>query len=234
MEAKLKSISRRIHWSLVLKAAVFALAWLWLPFPLFFLIALYLYFVPLFQSGKLAFPFFVLLVLAYVQTPTPFFAVVFGAALYVIFLIKDLLVIDRRSMYEFLVLALSFLLLRALYMRFNEGAQGMALWYAFIVAAAIVLLLRSLVRASGGTAPRDEPVALFLSFALLTQVIIVGLFLPLDFIAQSLLVFLVAFFLIDTIPEHLAGGVSRKKILVTAMVLFALVTIVVGSAQWGL
>ncbi len=234
MVAKLKSISRRIHWSLVLKAAVFALAWLLLPFWIFFLVALYLYFVPPFQSGKLALPFFVLLVLAYVQPPGPFFAVVFGAALYVIFLIKDLLVIDRRSLYEFLVLVLSFLLLRALYVRFDEGAQGVALWYAFFVAAAIVLLLRSLARASGGTVPREEPVAFFLSFVLIVQAIIVGLFLPLDFIAQSLLVFLVAFFLIDTIPEHLAGGASRKKILVTAMVLFALATIVVGSAQWGL
>ena len=46
MAGKLKSISRQIHWSLLLKAAVFALAWFFVPFWLFFLIALYLYFIP--------------------------------------------------------------------------------------------------------------------------------------------------------------------------------------------
>jgi len=241
MAARLKSISRQIHWSLLLKAAVFALAWFWLPFWLFFFVALYLYFVPLFQSRKLAVPFFVLLILSYAQPPSALFALVFGAIFYAIFLIKDLLVIDRRSAYELLVLALSFLLLRGFYMKFDEGIEGWALWYAFLAAAALALLVRSFLDALSGEGPveahfrrREEHMAGWFSFLLLAQTLIAGLFLPLDFIYQSALVFLVVVLLVELLQEHFSTGLSRTKILTTAMTVFTLFVVVLGSARWGL
>ena len=247
MAAKLKSISKQIHWSLVLKAGVFALAWLLLPFWLFFLIALYLYFVPLFHARKLAIPFFFLLLLAFLQPSGLLFALIFGAVFYAIFLVKDLLVIDRRSMYELLVLALSLLFLRFFYMTLDQGITGWALWYAFLGAAALAILVRSFLGALHGEgvaqaqAPAEAPVrdlrtriAAWLSFALFFQALITGLFLPLDFIYQSTLIFLVTVLLVELFQGYFSAELSRKKVLATLMTVFALFVFVLGSAQWGL
>lgn len=230
MVEKLKSISRRIHWSLVLKAAVFALAWWFLPFWLFFLISLYLYCIPWFQTDALAVPFFILLILCFVQPPSILFAAVFGAIFYVALLIKGLLLINRRSAYELLVLALAFLLLRDFYLTFNSGVSGTAFFGALFLAAALALLLRCLVNAD-----RDiMRVVTWLSFLLFTQILFVGLFLPVDFVYQSITVFLAVVLLIDLIPEAVSGAITRNKILTTATTIFALSVIVLTSARWGL
>lgn len=240
MAATLKSISRRIHWSLALKAAVFALAWFLLPFWLFFLIALYLYFVPLFNAGKLAVPYFVLLLLCFLQAPSVLSALLFAVLFYALFLIKDLLVIDRRVAHELLIFVLSFLLLRDFYLRFNEGVAGWALWYAFLASGVLALLTRNFL----GALPRPEPllrgktgalrVAGWLSFLLFTQVLVVGLFLPLDFIYQSVLIFLFVVLITELFQEYFSAGLTRESALATAMTVFALFVIVLSSARWGL
>ncbi|HEX4104194.1 MAG TPA: hypothetical protein VHZ04_01805 [Candidatus Paceibacterota bacterium] len=207
-----------------------------LPFWLFFLIALYLYFVPLFQAGKLAVPFFVLLITTYVQAPDPLFIIVFGAVFYFLLLIKDLLLIDRRSAHELLVLVLSFLLLRDFYMAFPQGISGAALWYALFTAILVALLARNLVRGGTGqgTDLGGERMALWLIFSLVWQATIVGLFLPLDFVYQMLAVFLVVILVIDLIPDYLFGTFERTKALTTITVVLILFAVILGSAQWGL
>jgi hypothetical protein len=236
MVVKLKSISKRIHWSLVLKAAVFALAWVWFPFWLFSIVALYLYFAPLFQARRLAVPFFTLLLLCYLQTPGTTFAVIFGSVFYAILLIKDLLLIDRRSAYELLVLVLTFLLLRDFYSTFNGGINGSTLIYSFLIAGVFVFLARSFIRGFAGdaaAAAATDRVAVLLFFLLFWQILIAGLFLPVDFIYQSVTAFLVAVLLVDLVPEYLFGNLSRTKILAASTVIFALFVIVLGSARWG-
>jgi len=238
MEAKLRSILKRIHWSLVLRAAVFALAWLWLPFWVFFLLSFYLYLIPFFRPGKLAIPFSALLLLTFIQPPGALVALVFGAMFYAILLIKDLLLIDRRSAHELITLALSFLLLRDFYMKFNEGIGGPALFYSFLTAVVLGLLMLSYMGSSheddAAIAWPMERTAIWLSFLFLWQILIAGLFLPLDFIYQSVVVFLVVVLLIDLVPEHIFGGLSKTKTLMAASVIFALFVIVLGSARWGL
>jgi hypothetical protein len=213
------------------------LAWIFLPFWLFFLISLYLYFVPIFRSGKLAVPFFILLILSYLQPTGWIFGIIFGIVFYLTLLIKGLLLIDRRSAYEFLVLALSFLLVRDFYLRFAMGIGGTALLFSFIVAAAFALLLNSFVRCFREEVTESEGVAraaIWLSFLIFWQIMIAGLFLPADFIYQSVIVFLIAVLLTDLIPEYLFGGLSRAKILTATTVTFGLFVIVLGSGRWGL
>ncbi len=247
MAVTLKSISRRIHWSLALKAAFFALAWLVLPFWLFFLIALYLYFVPLFQAGKLAVPYFVLLLLCFLQGHSIFSTLLFAVIFYALFLIKDLLVIDRRATHELLVFVLSFLLVRDFYIRFDQGVAGGALFYAFLVAVVLALLVRNFLRQFPAEPAGPESgahrgtlrVAGWLSFMLFTQVLITGLFLPLDFIYQSALVFLFVVLVVELFQEYFTAGsadagLSRNGILATAMTIFALFVIVLSSARWSL
>ena len=230
MVARLKSISRRIHWSLVLRAAIFALAWVWLPFWLFLLIALYLYFCRGSSTGTLAVPFLILLILCLIQPPELLFAAIFGAIFYIILLIKGLLLINRRSAYELLVLTLSFLLLRDFYLAFNGGVSGAAFFGAILLAVALALLLRCLTNADRDVAR----VVSWLSFLLFIQILFAGLFLPVDFIYQSVLVFLAVVLIIDLVPEAVSGGLARNKILATGMTVFALFTVVLASARWGL
>jgi len=66
------------------------------------------------------------------------------------------------------------------------------------------------------------------------QLFLVGLFLPLNFLYQSAIVFLVAAILIDLVPQYIFGQLSRTKVLATGTVLFALLVIVLASARWTL
>lgn len=258
MVEKLKSILRRTHWSLLVRAAIFAVSWYLLPLWLFTLIALYLYFVPIFRSGRLAAPFLILVILTYIEAPNPIFMVVFGLIFYVLLLIKGLFLIDRRSAFEILVLMLSFLLLRDFYMALPQGIVGPSLWYAFLAAILITLLARSFVKylseeeatsavlgpVPTASAPIETPemrmhragekerMALWLTFLLIWQTLIVGLFLPVDFIYQTVAVFLVAVIIIDLMPEYLFGGLTRAKILTTVTIVLVLFALVLTAAHW--
>lgn len=263
MEERLRSILRRIHWSSLLKAAIFAAVWLWLPFWVFVLVAFYLYFIPWFKPGRLAFPFLALVVLAFLEAQSFPFALIFGAIFYCILLVRDLLVLDRRSVYEVIVLALAFFFLRGFYQFFNEGiggstgSGGAALFYAFLVAAVIAALLRSFLgafpedasltasapeaagekaRTAGvpRTGRRIRNAAAWLSFLLFAQIGIVCLFLPLDFTYQAIAAFLVVVLFIDLVAEYIFAGLSRNKMLGVSSTVFILLAIVLSSARWGL
>jgi hypothetical protein len=235
MAEKLKSISRQIHWSLLLRAAVFALAWFFFPFWLFFLVALYLYFVPLFQAGAFVIPFFVVLVLAFIHAPSVLFALALGAIFYYLLLIKDLLLIDRVAAYELLVLVLSFFLFREFYQSFGSGFAGGALWFASLIAALFGLLMNSFIKFTldpeGGGIRRP---AVLLSLLAVWQFLVLGLFLPLDFIYQSVIVFLIAVLVVDLVPEYCLHGPVRSKIFATSTVVFAFLVLILASARWGI
>jgi len=209
----------------------------WLPFWLFFLISLYLYAERLFHSRSLAVPFSTLLLLCYIQSPSAPFAIIFGGVFYFILLIKNLILIDRRSAYELVVLTLTFLLARDFYAAWNGGVTGAAVAYAFLAAAVFGFLARSFIRffknditVSVGV-PRT---AVTLMVLLMWQAFIAGLFLPVDFTYQTVMVFLVAVLLIDLVPQHLTGNITRAKVFTAASVIFTLFVVVLGSARWGL
>jgi hypothetical protein len=71
-----------------------------------------------------------------------------------------------------------------------------------------------------------------MTFLLMWQLLIVGIFLPLDFLYQSAIIFLVAAILIELVPQYIFGELSRIKVLVTGAVLFSLLVIVIASARW--
>jgi len=247
MAAKLKSITKQIHWSLLVKAAVFALAWFYLPFWLFLLVALYLYFVPPFRAGKLAVFFFTLVILCFLAVPGWFMAFIFAALFYYLLLVKELLVIDRRSARILLAMTLSFLLLRQFYFSFSTGSAGSALMAAFFAAALLSLLLGNLIHNQvesfsdiPGLPTKLSDIAKFprvvtlMAFVFFAQCIVIGLFLPLNFIYQSVIVFLVVVIAIDLIPERISGALSPAKIKTTSIVVFAMLVLVLTSAKWGM
>jgi hypothetical protein len=221
---------------LLLRAAGFALAWFFLPFWLFFLIALYLYFVPLFRMRFLDALFFAILVLAYIHPVNFLFAVLlFGLFAYIL-LIKNLLLIDRKSAYELLVFALTFFLLRDFYGQFNAGISFVAVGWGLLLALLIGVLLNSFMSSQGavGDKPGMRRISSWLCFLVMWQLIILALFLPLDFIYQSIIVFLLGITILDLVPEYYLGSLTREKIYLTGTTVFAVLVIVLASARWVL
>jgi hypothetical protein len=238
MAEKLKSILKRTSWSLLLKAVIFGVAWWVLPFWLFLIIALYLYFVPNAGAGKVKAPFFVLLLISLLQHQNVLAAAIFAGAFYCILLIKDLLIIDRRSAYEVLMLVLSYMLIRGFFLNTAGSLGGWTLFYSVIVAYAVSALVTSFIK----NFPEGEPsyeVRVFrrmlgwMTFLLMWQLLVVGLFLPVNFLYQAAIVFLVAIIPISFV-QYIFGGFSRTKVLASGMVIFALLVIVLASAHWAL
>jgi len=237
---KLKSILRQTRWSLLLKAAIFAAAWYFIPsFWVFLIVALYAYFVPMPQSRTVAAPFFVLLLLAYLEPVGISFALVFGVAFFYLLLIKELVLIDRKSAHEVVILLLGFILIRDFYAKEGGAMNLLPFFYSFCTALIIGFMLSDFVRFQGVEAqPQPDSElrrpAVWLSTLIIWQFIIVGLFLPVDFIYQAVIVFLGIIPIIDFVPQYLFGDLSREKILTTASVVFSLFVFVLGSARWGL
>jgi hypothetical protein len=225
---------------------VFALAWLYLPFWLFALLALYCYFVPAFHAGRLFVLFFTLLVLCYAEPSTgpgaAAMAVIFGAIFYYLLLKKDLLLLDRATAHELLVIILSFFLFREFFMAFGQGPTVASLVWVFLTALLFALLLNNLITnlavQQPGSASKGNQGTLFrrtavlLSFILMTQCLFIALFLPLNFIYQSTIVFLIAVLLIELLPDHVAGTLSETKIQLAGSVVFGLLVLVLGIAKW--
>jgi hypothetical protein len=237
MVEKSKSILRQIHWSLLLRAAIFAAAWFFLPFWLFLLIALYLYFFPLSQGTSLAIPFLVLLLLCLILHPSILLALILGAIFFYTLLIKDLLLIDRKSAYEVLTFLLSFLLLRSFYENAGGGLTLASLTLAFLVGFIITLLVRSFISSFSEAVPERASVrkiVYWLFFILSWQLVVAGLFLPLDFIYQSAVIFLGLVTLIDLIPQYLFRELVPAKIFAVSGMVFTLLAVILASARWGL
>jgi len=238
MEEKLRSILRQIHWSSVLKAGVAAIAWYLFPFWLFLIVVLYLYFVPVSQGYRTTGAFWALVVLAALEPRGVSFMLIFGGIFLYMLLIRDLLLIDRKSAYEILALLLSFLLLRTFYIHEGGGIAGSSLIWSFVTAALLAWLYANYIdtfeaREGAIVSPLSRPVR-WLLFLLSWQFIVAGLFLPLDFVYQSVIVFLALVFFIDLIPQYLFGELTKDKVLITSTMVFSLAVLILGSARWGL
>lgn len=221
-------------------------AWVLFPKWLFILVALYLYFVPLSQAKTVMAPFFALLALCILQPAGWCFAAIVGALFLYTLLIKDLYLIDRKSAYEALSLVLMFLLLRIFYLDMIAHTGILPVLYAFIVAGLFTGLVGGFI---GNFSPEGETtgtaaiattqkttrrVAVRIAFLLFFELIIIGLFLPLDFIYQSVVVFLLIAAIVELLPRYLFGTFSRTRLLTTFSVLFTLLVLVLGSARWEL
>lgn len=240
MAAKLKSILERIPSSLLLRAIVFGAAWFWLPFWLFLIVALYLYLVPLFRPAKLALPFLILLVFAAVEPPNVWLAVLFSVLFYLILGIKDLILIERRSAYEVLVLLTLFLMTMKFFFRFDSWGSNAAFFYAILFGAVSFFLVRGFLDYCELPAPAEADAGkrrnIFVGFLTLTvwQFSLASLFLPLNFWYQSAIVFLAAAVFLELGIDYLGKKLGRRASLLSFSVFFAALVIILGSASWGL
>jgi hypothetical protein len=243
MAAKLTSISKQIHWSSLIRAAVFAAAWWYLPSWLFFIIACCIYFLPAFESGKNLWAFLVLLGVSLATPQSAFMAVLYGALCYYLLMIKDLLVIDRKSARAILAMALSFFLFREYFAIWHAGLSAGSLTWAWVVAFSFGALLNGVIAARRGKEIDDHNnkgvsrlrrAAVFGATLILFEILVVCLFLPVDFIYQSIIVFLAAALLLDLVPAYFFKELEPRRIREAALAMAVLLAVVLASAKWGI
>jgi hypothetical protein len=190
----------------------------------------------------------VLLALTALQSAGFYAAVIFGLIFWYILLIKEFYIIDRKAAYEILVLVLTYLLFRVFYLRAGGGFGSGAIFFALIVAAVVGAFFSSFVKNFGGEKEKEDvspvpaahgrllrQVTASTVFLVVFELLIAGLFLPLDFVYQSSIVFILAALFMEFSSKHLFfGKLSRRRVLVVSSVVFVLLVIILSSARWGL
>ena len=239
MAVKLTSISKQTHWSSLIKAAVFAASWWYLPSWLFVLVACAIYFLPPFESRKNLWSFVVLLGVALATPSSVLMAVLYGALCYYLLLIKGFFVIDRKSARAILAMALSFFLFREFFFAWPAGLSSGSLAWAWIIAIAFGALMNGVIVARRGIEVGDEHAylrraAVGIGALVVFEILVACLFLPVDFIYQSVIAFLGAALLLDLVPAYFFRELEPRRIRATAIGIAALLVIVLASAKWGI
>ena len=137
-------------------------------------------------------------------------------------------------------MALSFFLFREFFSAWQSGISPWALVLAWVVALAFGALMNGVIVARRGKEiddqnsrrPRRAVVGIFALF--LFEILIVCLFLPLDFMYQSIIAFLAAALLLDLVPPYFFHETEPRRIRTTSIAFAALLVIVLASAKWGI
>lgn len=235
MEAKLKSISNLIPWSLLLKAALFGAGWLVLPFWLFIVFALYLYFVPYFQPLKLGVPFGITLLLALLVEANGWLAVFFALIFFFILGIKDLVFVDRQTAYSFLVFVLSFLSVLIFFSKFDYGVSLASFAWLIFSGILIVLLVNSFIKYNLEKIDRRKRNTLLgFSFLLFIEAGLVALFLPVNFFHQTAILFFSFVVIFELMTDYLSQKLSMRRGLMYFSLFFAALVIILASAEFSI
>ena len=175
-----------------------------------------------------------------VTVPTVLMVVIYGALCYYLLLIKDFFVIDRKSARAMLAMALSFFLFREFFFVWHAGFSSGSLVWAWIVAIAFGALTNGVIVARRGIEVDEEHgrrprrAAVGVSTLLLFEVLMVCLFLPVDFVYQSIIAFLAAALILDLVPAYFFHELEPRRVRATAMGIAVLLIVVLASARWGL
>ncbi|RJP44175.1 hypothetical protein C4587_02200 [Candidatus Parcubacteria bacterium] len=241
MEAKLKSAIRRIPWSLVLKTGAVGVIWLTLPVWIAVCAALCFYFVPAFQVRKLALSFALFLWFLAFLDPTPWRAILIASIFYLILGIKDLVLIDRASAYETLIL----LIVAGLFLQFFSQAEfpvGLRMLASTsLLGFLFFLLMRGFLHHPDTPPSLFRPTSGFREFFLaalggfvIWQGAIVLLFLPINLFYQSAILFLIALVFLEVFPYHNGGRLTRGRVVMIFSAFFVLSTVIAATAEWNL
>jgi hypothetical protein len=222
----------------IIKGLLFGAAWYLFPAWLFILAAAYLYFVPFFQSSKF-FPVFVAVMAIYGLAPASLAYALAGGILFGwLIAIRELLFIDRRFAHEVLIFALVFFLLRIVYVAQDTIGMNSFFWALFIAAMVAWMAKGFVDSCMADEAKKQKRPFAAIGIGLLGffawQVIMIGFVIPVDFVYQSLLAFLVTVGMFDLLSAHLLGYAARKKILLTATMVFSGLVILLAAAPFKL
>lgn len=244
MVGKLKSALKRIHWSLACRASAATVIWWALPPAWFVGGAVLLYFYPDWRITKGTLPFSLAVLFAIASPPgvsssplyTALYALFLGVLFYVALGVRGLAFIDRPTAYETLSLLAVFGLSLKLVNLIDPWDGPLAPMVAGFFGIAAMLLARGFSayvahREPLGASGRNALAALLLG-VLVFQAILGILFVPLPPSHKSALAFLFVGVLVESIYGHIAGVLSRRRLLLDVSVFLIFFSIIVGSAPW--
>ena len=241
MVARLKLISNPIPWSLVIKTVVLGGIWYFLPFPIFLVLALYFYLVPMFKPSELAAPYFVTLILAFFLQ-TSFWAAVFVAvSMYLILGTKDLIFINRKAIYETIVFILIFVMFLYFFLGLGSWFGISSILWSVMLALFIYILFKGFLGYEGVLseeltveAKGHKFLVLGLSSFLVWQLTWVLVFLPIGSIYQTAVAFLVSVILLELVLVYFSRSLTARKILMNFTLFFILLVLILTSTRWEL
>ncbi len=242
MAAKFVSITKQIPWSLLLKAFFCGCLWLFAPFWLFVIGALFFYFVPLFRPWRFLFPFLTVFAISLLLPATLWSALFLGALFFLLLGVKDLVFVHRFQSYEafvFLLFAAVFLLSFQLIFSWEHflsfaliGIDGIV----FVGAGASLLSYHRALRTpeSPNEGGGQELLLLWTAGFLVWQLGIALLMLPLTFFSQTAILFVFSVLLLELFVEKSEGRLTRRTLFAYAAAFFLVVVFVLTAAEWGL
>lgn len=220
MVARLKLISSRIPWSLLLKAAVLAVGFALLPFWAFGLLAILIYCLPFFRVRTFLPEFVLILVLAATFPGGGWTAPLFFALFLLLFGMKDLVIVGRSRGYEAMLLLLALLGSIAFYgsAAGNSFRGPVPFLLAMGMGVIAALLLRRIPFEESGTGQSDLFAAV--SGFLVFQLAFLLLFLPFNFLEAAAVLFTFIAGLITALTVWRRGERGQYSIF-TSFALFA-------------
>jgi hypothetical protein len=240
MEEKLKLISGQIHWSLLVKTAVWVLGWWFLPFGLFLVLTFYLYFVPPLRSGQLFWPFFLILVLAFFWRGDAFMGLLLGVLVYLLFGIKDLIFVNRKFVLEVLSIFGLFLLSFAILERIENWFSLRAILGSAFLAVVFGLLFRTFknyrelpkkVEGDDGST-KIEVFMIGVTVFIVFQLAFVLIVLPVPDMYKIALFFATIVAIWEILQKYLDGMLTKRRVLIVASVLLSIFVLLLVSNIW--
>ena len=232
MAEKLKSISRRIPWSLLLKALAFGLAWLILPKWLAMVLAVILYFRPFFSALRLLVPFAALLVVG-LFLPGVWWAAFYEFVIFFLILgLKELIFIDRRGVYGLVFWLLNFMFFFQFFLRVEQAQAASAFWGSLLLALGVFLLARSFFAYEREEHKNNFQAGLYA--LLVWQLAWVLLFLPMSFFYKTGLLLLGAVTIFELLRAYGEGNLSRLRLRTVLTLFFVIGSLMLAANQWGI
>ena len=219
---------------LLLKACVFGLSWLFMPFWFFLLVAVYFYFVPFFQPFKLLIPFILTLAAAAAVPYGFWFAAFLGLLFFLLLGIKNLIFVNRFENHQLMVFLLLFLIFFGLFSNFENWQRWTVSIGLLGAGLSFFFLFEELADYSRERSESRKMLVAGLGSFILWQAASVIIFLPLNHFYQTALLFLSSVIVADIFLEYLAKKLDRRKILNDFSIFFVLVSVILASANWGL
>ena len=239
MEAKLKLITDKIHWFLIFKTLILSLIWAIFPFWIFLLTFLLFYFIPVFRPGSMFFSF---LIFIFIANFLPFsfwnFLIIF-ALIFLIFGIKDLIIINRVFAYEFLGFLSFLVLVLSFFEKFGKYIQIQGIFYSFVLILIYFLFFKKIIHPEIIFLDQNLDLKKFKLFLavfsfFLWQIILVLNILPLNFYLQTALLILFASIGFEFILNYFIFKITSKKILSSIITFLVFFIFILFLNKWSL
>ncbi len=236
MVEKLKSITKQIPWSLLLKPIVFGVAWFVAPLWVSIVSAVLLYSVPFFTTGGTLLQFSILLVLAAFLPGTVMNAVGLGIVFALIIGIQELIFAYRIRAYEVITVMILFLVGFAVFSYAVHTDEQIP--YIYLVGTSILLFLlfrdtlrRYIAAANDGVMNHSGFLSGLITLFLFESMVIL-LLLPLTMFAETALFLLLGTLLLDQASDYLRGTMTSARTVFAAVLFFLVLGSVFAFTPW--